>query len=471
MNAPNATSDFLPCSIESEQALLGAALMQNEVVHVVGDLVRYDMFFEGIHQQTWKLIEERISAGHTVTPLTLAASLGKDASALIDGQTTVAQYLAKLAAAATTIMGAPEYAKTIRDLWSRRRLINLSRDLIQRATGGFDDEGIEAIMDEADAELCSIRYGKSIDGVVTMGQAITSSIDQTAKAYQGGALIGLTTGIEALDGMTGPLLPGYLVTLLGASGHGKTALVAQILKHNAEPSLDTNAGARRGLFFSMEMEGAEIARRVLAAATGYGLQAQKTGNILPAEFEFLVDAGKRLSALPILFDQTPGQTVTKIARKARALKKRYPDIALIAVDHILEIRAEHPRWSKIETAENAVQELKRLAKELQVVIILLAQATREGQKRDHWRLRTNDIYGGDRIKQSSDVVLALGIPSVWLSEREPDSGDLKEHDKWLKQCHDWVGKAEIGAPKVRDGESGSWRTISFDGKKTLFGDL
>lgn len=471
MNAPqDHVADYLPNSIEAEQALLGAVLMVNDTYLGVADIVRPDMFFEPLHQQIFGMIAERIEAGGRVTPLTLSAVLGKDSQSLISGDLTISKYLARLAAegVASTIPAA-DYAKTIRDLWTRRQIISLSRDLMQRAAGSFQDIGVDALLDDADTELCSIRFGKSIDGVATIQEALTASLDQTAKAYQGGNALGLTTGIASLDEMIGPMMPGDLITLLGASGHGKSALAAQVLAHNAKPSLDANAGNKPGLFFSMEMANTQLARRAIAAECGITSRAQRAGEILPAEFELLTDVARRLGPLPLYFDETSGQTVSKIVRKARALKKRYK-IEMIVIDHLLEIRPENSRWSKVDTVENAVRELKRLAKELQVTIFLLAQATREGQKREHWRLRSNDVYGGDVVKQSSDMLLSLGIPSVWLGEREPDPSDQKDHDRWAKQTNDWVGKAEIGAPKVRDGESGNWRQINFDGKRTLFSD-
>lgn len=472
MNALTAAgNDFVPISIEVEQALIGSVLMQNDVFFAVADTVEPEMFSEAMHRDLWMLLADRITRGDTVTPITMMALMGKDATVTIAGELTAGAYIARLAAAATSIMLAPEYAKTIRDLWSRRRILELARDLKDRALGGIDSGDVETLLDDADQELSSIRFGKNIDGVMSLDQAMAASVNYTSKVYQGVVDIGLTTGIDAIDAMLGPMMPGDLVTALGASGHGKTALVAQILKHNAMPSLDANQSARRGLFFSMEMEGVQIARRIIAAETGITTQRQKAASIMPAEFEFLTDAARKLGPLPVMLDETPGQTTARIVRKARAIKRRHKDLALIAVDHLLEIRPEHPRWSKIDTVENAVQELKRLAKELQVVVILLAQATREGQKREHWRLRTIDLWGGDRIKQSSDMVLSIGIPSVWLAEREPDSSDQKSYDKWVQQCFQWKDKAEIGAPKVRDGESGRWATVGFDGPRALFSDL
>lgn len=470
MNRPHTDFDFAPCSIEAEQALLGAVLMNNDSYALVADIVEEQHFFEGLHQSLWRMIRERVTAGQQVSVLTLVAVLGKDVALDIGGGTTVAKYLARIVAEAVTIIGAPDYARTIRDLWARRRMIEVARDMQARAVGGFGDQGADAIIEAAEADLTAIRYGKSVDGVVTIDGALTASIDNTAKAYQGHGAAGLTTGITLVDELIGPMMPGDLVTLLGASGNGKSALAAQILMHNARPSLDTLQGGKAGLMFSLEMEAAQLARRMIAVETGVTSRAQRAGEILPAEFELMTDAAKRLAAHPILIDQTPAQTVARIVRKARALKKRHR-LELIVVDHLLEIRPDNPRWSKIDTVENAVRDLKALAKELQVVVLLLAQATREGQKREHWRLRTSDIWGGDAVKQSSDLVLSIAIPSVWLAEREPDQAhEKKAWDKWVSNCQTWVGKAEIGAPKVRDGESGGWRRVTFDGKRTCFGE-
>src|ERR1700749_4184153 len=115
MNAPQSMTDYLPSSVEAEQALLGAVLMQPDTLLSVSEIVRADMFSEALHSATWRVLEERITAGHTVTPLTLIATLGKDAEALIDGRMTVAQYIARIASAAISTVSAPEYAKIIRD--------------------------------------------------------------------------------------------------------------------------------------------------------------------------------------------------------------------------------------------------------------------------------------------------------------------------------------------------------------------
>lgn len=467
MNAPHDIADFLPSSIDAEQALLGAVLMQNDAFFVVSEILRAEMFYEGLHQKLWEIIEARITAGHTVTPLMLITTLGKDAEALIDGQLTVAKYLVRLAVEATTVIGAPEYAKTIRDLWTRRRLINLSRDLIQRASGGFDDEGVEALLDEADGELCSIRFGKQIVGVSNIGEFADKALAQTAEAYRSTAKVGFDTGISSIDSIMGPIMPSDLVTLIAPSGGGKSALAAQILVRNCEPSLDSNRGVA-ALFVSQEMSGSQVARRALATHTGISTRKQRAGEIMEAEHGFLRDAADRLKPLPFYVDESGRQTTTSIIRKLRAMKKRY-GIKIAAVDHLLLIRPEMHKWSKFDTIEHAAMELKDAAKDLEIAIILLAQVTRESQKRETWKVRDQDLWGGDVVKQCSDILMTLTMPEKWLRQREPEKTD-KTRGQWEADCLRWEGKAEIGFPKVRDGQDGQSCVVSFSGERMLFGD-
>lgn len=465
MNAQAGTLDFLPSSIEAEQALLGAVLIQNDAYFAVSEVVQPDMFCEGLHQELWAILEDRITKGHTVTPLTLIALLGKDAAQTIDGSLSISQYVARVAAAAVSVIGAPEYARTIRDLWARRRIISLSRDLIQRAAGGFGDEGIEALFDEADNELSAIRFGKQIEGVNSLGAFAEKALEQTSDAFQAKAKVGFDTGIPSIDALMGPIMPGDLVTLIGPSGGGKSALAAQILCRNSEPSLDVNRGVP-SFFLSQEMGGAQVARRVMATHTGISTRAQRAGEVLEAEYGFLRESADRIKAIPFYVDDSGRQTTSRIVRKLRAMKKRH-GIQIAAIDHLRIIRAENHRMGKIDTIEHAVAELKDVAKELNIALIVLAQVTTESQKRETWKVRAEDAWGGDHIRQCSDIVMTVTLPHKWLRTHEPPEGS-RDRATWEGNCMRWEGKAEIGFPKIRDGEDGVSRAVSFDGPRMYF---
>ena len=459
----------LPVSIDAEQALLGAVLMNPDAFYLVSEEIDADCFSEPLHVKFWEMIAARMDGGRTLDPVTLAISLGPDAENLIDGHITVREYIARLAVNAVSIISAPDYARTIREMWKRRRLIGLSEQLAHRCNGGFEGD-IESLIDEFDSELTSIRYGQNIAGVKWLKDAAHEALEQTALNYEAKdkIRIGLETGIKDIDELIGPMMAGDLITIVAPSGHGKTSIAAQILCAASAASLDSSQG-RPSFFVSQEMGAAQIARRVMASWTGVSTRKQRAGSIDVAEYEQLESASRSAAQVKILFDESGRQTFSRIARKTRAMKKLY-GIGAMAVDHLRLIKPEHSKMGSIETIEHAAMGFKDLAKELDIVVFQLAQLSREGQKTaTNWRFTDQALWGGDMIKQASDVMLGVVIPQKWLRQRQPDPSDQKDFDKWVRQMDEWKGRAEIGTLKVRDGDDGDWRAVPFSGERMLFG--
>lgn len=449
-----------PHNVECEQSLLGSVLMNNAAYDFAAEHVTADSFYEPLHGRIWEICGTLIGAGKSATPITLKTFLSPDIG--ISGM-SAAQYLARLAAEAVSVNYAADYAKTVGALHKRRQIIEIAERMAHEARCEPDTLP-EEILDTADTELTAIRYGHQPPEVLTMASAVTQAVDMTARVYQGGADIGIQSGVQEISELLGSFMPGDLITLLAASGNGKTALAAQIMTDAAVPRTGTPAAS---LMFSQEMLAVQIARRAIAAESGVSTGRQRKAQIDFADFDALTAAARKLELMPIYIDQTANQKVSQICRKARHMKKLY-GISLVVVDHLLEIRPEHPRWSKFDTIENAARELKRLAKEESLTVLLLAQATREGQKRDHWRLRDQDLFGGDTVKQCSDIMFSITIPLVWLQGREPRPGS-DEHFKWQAEAEQWFGKAEISVLKMRDGENGGRRELAWDGVRQTFG--
>ena len=119
-----------PHNIEAEQALLGAILVNNEAFYRVSDFLEPPHFFEPIHQQVYQLARDLIRAGKLATPVTLKTFLDADVDI---GGLTVSQYLARLAAEATTIINSEDYGRTVYDLSVRRALIQVGEDMVNVA--------------------------------------------------------------------------------------------------------------------------------------------------------------------------------------------------------------------------------------------------------------------------------------------------------------------------------------------------
>src|SRR6187431_2534587 len=171
-----------PHNIEAEQALLGAILVNNEAFYRVSDFLEPAHFYEPIHQKVYQLARDLIRAGKLATPVTLKTFL--DASIDIGGM-TVSQYLARLAAEATTIINASDYGRTVYDLAVRRELIRIGEDMVNGAFDAPVDFAPRDQIEESERRLYDLaeigRYGS---GFQKFEAALTTAVDMAARAYQ-----------------------------------------------------------------------------------------------------------------------------------------------------------------------------------------------------------------------------------------------------------------------------------------------
>jgi len=444
-------------------------MMNPDAYFATCEIVDPECFSEPVHGTLWKLAGARIERGERADPVALIAALGKDATEKV-GPITLRKYVARVAASATSVINATDYARTVRDLYNRRRLISFGQMLAYRAHGGIDTGSVDDLIEEADQELGQIRSGKADTSIRWLHEAAGAAVKQTADGYQHSAdrKVGLRTGIYELDNLFGPLFGGDLITIAAPSSHGKTALLTQILCAASESSLDATQG-RPSFFVSQEMTGTQIARRVLASWTQVSTRRQRSGMIDEDEFRKLEDAARSASRVRVLFDDSGQQKASTIARKARAMKRLH-GIGAMGIDHLLLIKPEHPRDTAVQTVERAAMLFKQLAKDLDIVIFQLAQLTRESQfNAKHWRFSSQSLWGGDAIKQNSDFVIGQTFPRKWLREREPANKESPEGQRWDIQMAEWEGKVDIGALKIRDDEDGSWFPLMFDGATMTFG--
>jgi len=216
-----------PHNIEAEQALLGAILVNNEALYRVSDFLEPQHFFEPIHAQIYDISRSLIRTGKLASPVTLKTFLPADVD--IAGL-TLAQYLARLAAEATTIINAVDYGRTVYDLAIRRELIQIGEDMVNVAFDAPVDFAPRDQIEDAERRLYDLaetgRYGGGFQKFET---ALTTAVDMAARAYQReGKLSGLATGLKDLDTKMGGLQPSDLIIVAGRPGMGKTAFATNI---------------------------------------------------------------------------------------------------------------------------------------------------------------------------------------------------------------------------------------------------
>ncbi len=466
-----------PHNLEAEQALLGAILVNNEAFYRVSDFLEPRHFFEGIHQKIFEVAASLIRAGKVASPVTLKTFLPADMDI---GDLTLSQYLARLAAEATTVINAQDYGRTIYDLSIRRALIVIGEDMVNEAFDAPVDFAPRVQIENAERKLYEIaETGKYDGGFQRFAQALTTAVDMAARAYQrDGKLSGLATGLRDLDAKMGGLQHSDLVIIAGRPGMGKTALATNIAYNvakawqgevRADGHTSTVNGGIVG-FFSLEMSAEQLATRIIAEQTGIPSSTIRRGGITEAEFERIKDMSIELQHLPFYVDETGGLSIAQLAARARRLK-RQRGLDLLIVDYIQLLQGSTRRSS-----ENRVQEiteittnLKALAKELNVPLIALSQLSRQVENRDDKRPQLSDLRESGSIEQDADVVLFVFREEYYLANKEPRPG-TEEHIKWQTEVEAVHGKAELIIGKQRHGPTGTVQ-VQFDASVTRFSDL
>jgi replicative DNA helicase len=445
-----------PHSIEAEQCLLGAILINQSVFDVLDRkhrLVPAD-FFEPLHANLFERMQAMHSAGQRIDVGLTIAGLGTEANIEIPGGVTFGQYVARLAAAASTIINAPDYARTIRDLHDRRSLLAVADALAANASHVAPLDAATAAINLLD-EIASSR---SVTAAASMdiGEAAHRSMERLTLAMQNpGKIAGLTTGLSDLDAKLGGAQRGDLIVLAGRPGMGKSAIAACIARAMAETSHPV-------MFFSLEMGAINLADRLLTDIAfdhrdPIEYDAVVKGGLTTAQHHKIVEAERRLRWLPVRVDPQAGLSVSQIASRARQhanrLERQGKPLGAVIIDH-MHIVASSGRYAgqRVQELSETSAALKALAKELDAPVIALAQLNRSVETRDDKRPGLADLRDSGAIEQDADVVLFAFREEYYLRAK---GHDRASEDMRIARFFEVKDQLEIIIAKNRNGPIGT----------------
>jgi replicative DNA helicase len=475
LDVANAEPRLAPHNLDAEQALLGAIIVNNEAYYRVSDFLEPAHFMEDLHRRIFEIASSLIKAGKVATPITMKTFLGD-----VDlGGVTVSQYLARLAAEATTVINAEDYGRTIYDLAIRRNLIAIGEDLVNTAYDAPVESTPRDQIEEAERRLYALaETGRYDGGFQRFSDALTGAIDMAAAAFKReGKLSGIATGLRDLDSKMGGLQPSDLVILAGRPAMGKTSLatniafnIAKAYQSERQPdgALKTVNGGVVG-FFSLEMSAEQLATRIIAEQAEISSSKIRRGDISEGDFYRITDVARQMQTIPFYIDQTGGISIAQLTARARRLK-RQKGLDVLVVDYLQLLTGSSKK------GENRVQELteittglKALAKELAVPIVALSQLSRQVENRDDKRPQLSDLRESGSIEQDADVVMFVYREEYYLKGKEPKPG-TEEHFKWQTDMDQAHGKAEVIIGKQRHGPTGTVQ-LAFQAEVTRFTDL
>jgi replicative DNA helicase len=464
-----------PNNLDAEQALLGAILVNNEAFYRVSDFLEPGHFFEELHRRIFEIAASLIKAGKVATPITLKTFLGDHDL----GGMTVSQYLARLAAEATTIINAEAYGRTIFDLAVRRNLITIGEEMVNLAY----DAPVEATprdqIEEAERRLFSLaETGRADAGFQRFADALTGAIDMAAAAFKReGKLSGIATGLHDLDRMMGGLQPSDLVILAGRPAMGKTSLATNIAFNIAKAyagekqpdgAVKTVNGGVVG-FFSLEMSAEQLATRIIAEQSGVASYKIRRGDISEQDFYKITDVAREMQTIPFYIDQTGGISIAQLTARARRLK-RQRGLDLLVIDYLQLLSGSSKKGdNRVQELTEITTGLKALAKELAVPVVALSQLSRQVENRDDKRPQLSDLRESGSIEQDADVVMFVYREEYYLKMKEPKMG-TEEHFKWQSEMDQAHGRAEVIIGKQRHGPTGTVQ-LAFQADVTRFANL
>lgn len=293
--------------------------------------------------------------------------------------------------------------------------------------------------------------------------ALEQAIDDANEAYKnGGGLLGVTTGLSALDEILGGLMPEELIVLGGATSSGKSSLGLCI----ALAAVKQKVGVG---FFTLEMGAKQLARRILSIETGVSPAAIRRGAFSEEDMRRMCGGWQGYKGKPLYINDSSGLTITQLAAEARRLCRTCP-IGLLVVDYLQLLKGTDYRGvNRTNEVADISQGLKGLAKELGVPVLALAQLSRKPEERENKRPGLSDLREGGTIEHDADVVLFVHREEYWLAKQRPDVGDMAKMTEWQNKMAAAAGKAEVIIAKFRDGALDSVE-LKFEAERTLFTD-
>lgn len=388
-----------PQSLDAEMSLLGAILIDDNVLADVSDKLRADDFYDKRHAAVFASMMRLYEKHKPVDLLTLSDELqAKNALETVGGSS----YLTELTNYVPTAAHAAAYADLVRTKAVRRRLIKASSEIAELAYD--EDKPIADLLGQAEVDLFSVSDYNLKQDLISLESILAESFDRIEELHRNkGSLRGVSTGYKDLDARTAGFQKSDLLILASRPAMGKSTLVSNLAYNIASQQ------KKAVLFFSLEMSKDQLVDRMLADASGVDAFKIRTGNLTETDFGKLSDAMGEMAEAPIFIDDTPGLSVLEMRTKARREAHNQP-LGLIIVDYLQLMQGSGNRRSN----DNRVQEvseisrgLKLIARELDVPVIALSQLSRTVETRHPQIPQLADLRESGSIEQDADLVMFL----------------------------------------------------------------
>ncbi len=407
-----AVEHILPQSIEAEQSVLGAMLLDRDALVTGEDILRADDFYREAHAIIFNAILSLAHKGTEVDILTVTEELRR--MGRLDDVGGV-MYVNELPEHCLFPKAVRQHAEIVADKSKLRRLINAANTIAASAYAAADDT--LQIVDNAERQILEVSKDDRRNDFVPIGEAVQNELADINTKYQNkSGITGLSSGFLSLDSMTTGLQKGDFIIVAARPSMGKTAFVLNIAYNVAINAQKPVA------FFSLEMPQSQLVQRLLSSAALIEGQKLRTGRLTTQEeWNNLAAAASVLMEAPLYIDDSAGVTVADIRSKSRRLKAEH-GLSLIIIDYLQLMQSRTMRGidNRQQEISDISRNLKSLARELDVPVIALSQLSRAVEARQDHRPMLSDLRESGSLEQDADMVAFLYREAYYNKELEAD---------------------------------------------------
>ncbi len=423
--APMGDVANMPASVEAEQAVLGALLVDQQWIVEVMDTLRPECFYVEQHRQIYNAIRRLFQAGGKVDFVTVLNELVGVGAFTEDYGKRYMVSLAQMTPLLTSDISA--HVRIIREKYERRALIEAARAIISDSVD--ESNSMATLLDSAEQRIFEISNDRAAQGLVPLSEVMVDALDHLMlmNSDRRDEFIGIPSGLKSLDDTISGLNKSDLIILAGRPGMGKTSFALNIARNVAVQQ------KRAVAFFSLEMTREQIALRILSRESGIDGHKLRDGSIAEDEWPSISDAANRLQNATIYIDESSNISVTEMKAKLRRKK----DVGLVIIDYLqlMNIRNTGNRAADVGELSRS---LKIMAKELNVPVICLSQLNRMAEGRKEHRPQLSDLRDSGAIEQDADIVLMLYREGYYEKDEEKDPDSIDKNSAYcavLKNRH------------------------------------
>ncbi len=441
----------LPHSLDLEEAILGALLIEQSAFSQVVDMLKPEVFYSEKNRVVYEVMLELYQASETIDMSSVTAALIQKAE--LDRAGGVA-YIAQLTERINSAANIEDHVRLVTEKANKRKLIELSSVIYEESFDGTRDAF--ELMKRTQEALFEVQEGNIRKNYEDMESLIGQAIDELEeKKSRGDTMTGVPSGFKALDDLTAGFQHSDLIIVAARPGMGKTSFVVSALR-NAAIDYGTPVA-----LFSLEMSSVQLVNRMISSEAEVESGKLRKGNLNQSDLAKVHSAVKTLTNAKLFIDDTPGLSLLELRAKCRRLKAQH-DIQMVVIDY-LQLMSGGPTGSKgpgnrEQEIGNISRGLKGLAKELNVPVIALSQLSRAVETRGgDKRPQLSDLRESGSIEQDADQVMFLYRPEYYDITEDEEGNPLVD-----------VGYVILA--KNRHGDTKDV-PLRFIGKYTKFGDL